>query len=144
MRTLLIALALALAGCAPFVPGVPTYTSPAWLDDSDYARLELVDVAYACALSRMRIDVAPGKVPRVVEMDSKWINTYATGQYWAGAEYVWQTNTIYIFPTMHSYYRDLPHEVTHAIQYQLGEKFGEREAKKVADYAHHCVIFDGM
>ena len=127
-----IALALILSGCATL------------LDDSDYARLEQPDVAYACALSRMGIDEAPGPVPRVVEVDSKWINTYATGQQWVRSEYVWETNTIYIFPTMHDYYRDLPHEMTHAIQFQLGEEFGEAEARKVARWADHCVKFGNL
>ena len=124
-------LALILSGCA-------------LLDDSDVARLEQPDVAYACALSRMRIAEAPGPVPRVVEVDSKWVNTYATGGQWVRSEYVWETNTVYIFPTMHDYYRDLPHEMAHAIQFQLGEEFGEREAKKVGRWADHCVKFGGL
>ena len=127
----LIALALALTGCA-------------LLDDSDVARLEQPDVAYACALSRMRIAEAPGPVPTVVEVDSMWVNTYATGGQWVRAEYVWEINTIYIFPTMHNYYRDLPIDMAHAIQYQLGEEFGEWEAQKVGRWAHHCVKFGEM
>ena len=141
---IILTLALVISGCATMVPGVATYTSPSWLDDSDYARMEQPGVAYACALRRMGIDEAPGPVPRVVEVDSSWINTYATRAEWVSAEYVWETNTIYIFPRMHDYYRELPHEMAHAIQFQLGEEFSEAEAKKVADYAHHCVIFGGM
>ena len=129
MRFLLIA--LILSGCA-------------LLDDSDVARLEQPDVAYACALSRMRIAEAPGPVPRVVETDSMWVNTYATGQEWVRAEYVWEIHTIYIYPTMHNYWRDLPHEMAHVIQYQLGEEFGKAEAQKVGRWADHCIKFGGL
>lgn len=126
-----LALILALTGCA------------ALLDDSDYARLEQPEVAYACAAYLMRVD-APGLAPRVVEVDSKWINTYATGQQWVRSEYAWETNTIYIFPTMHDYARDLGHEMAHAIQYQLGEEFNEWEAKKVGRWIGDCVNFGGV
>ncbi len=130
MRFLLIA--LILSGCASL------------LDDSDYARLEQSDVSYDCALSRMRIKEAPGPVPTVVEVPSMWINTYAVGQQWVRAEYVSEINTIYIFPTMHHYATDLAVEMTHAIQFQLGEDYGEWEAQKVARWINHCIIFGEM
>ena len=131
MRALAVLALMLLSGCA-------------LLDDSDVARLEQPDVAYACALSRMRIAEAPGTVPRVVEVDSMWVNTYSTGGQWVRAEYVSRTNTVYIFPTMRHYWRDLPHEMAHAIQFQLGKPFSEWEAQKVARWAHHCVIFGEM
>ena len=123
----LIAFAFVLSACASL------------LDDSDYARLEQPEVSYSCVLDLMRVE-APGPLPTVVEVDSKWANTYATGQQWVRSEYVWQTNTIYIFPTMHYYAEDLAHEMTHAIQYQLGEQFNEWEAKKVDSWVDHCII----
>ena len=116
-------------------------TGCAMMDDSEYARFEQPDVSYACALSRMRIDEAPGSVPHVVETDSSWINVYATGQQWVRSEYVWEINTIYIFPTMHNYASDLLHEMVHVIQYQLGEEFSEWEARKVERWINHCVSF---
>ena len=142
MKRVLIAFALAFAisGCASFVPGVPTLTSPAFLDDSDYARMEQADVSYACALKRMGIDEAPGPVPWLVWVDGSWINTYHTKAEWVESEYVEEINTIYIRRSMHAW-RLLVWEMTLAVQYQLGEEYGEAEARKNASYAHHCVIF---
>ena len=55
---------LVLGGCASL------------LDDSDFARMEQPEVAYACALDRMRIEEAPGPVPNVVWVNGKWKEYY--------------------------------------------------------------------
>ena len=141
LRALLVlAAAFAISACATMTPGVATLTSPAWLDDSDYARMEQPGVAYACALKRMGIDKAPGEAPRIVWWDEKWTNTYYTRAMWVVSEYDDWNNTIHMMRSMDAW-RRLVWENTLAIQYQRGEEYNEREAKKNADFAHHCVIF---
>ena len=137
---IILALAFVISACAPFTPGVATYTSPSWLDDSEYARMEQAEVSYACALKRMRIDKAPGEPPTVIWINGPWRNTYYTNEVWVESEYVAEINTIYIMRSMDAW-RRLVWEMVLAVQYQLGEKFNEREAKKHTFYAHHCVIF---
>lgn len=132
IRGSVLTIALVLAGCASL------------LDDSDMKRMENQEVSFDCAMKLMRQTEYPVSIPWVMEVDGMWWNTYYTSQKLTRSEYDDNLNVIWIFPTMHYYAEDLLHENIHAIQYFIGEEYGENEARKHTYWLKHCFLFDEL